>query len=176
MSEIVEGTGVVSQTTSEERTWAALAHASTLFTMLIALPTGGLGGLLFVFAPYVIYVAFKDKSRYVGFHAAQAFALQLAGTLGLFLVILAGALVITVAVTVTVILSFILIGLVLIPVDILLGVILALVMVAAPFVLGGFSIVAVIESLNGNQYRYPYVGRWVEDWLARNETEMSPLG
>lgn len=179
MSEMVKGAGIVpngSPTTSEERTWAALAHASTLFTMLIALPTGGLGGLLFVFAPYVIYVAFKDKSRYVAFHAAQAFALQLAGTLGLFLLILLGAVVAGVAIAVTVILSFILIGLVLIPIDILLVVILALVVVVAPFVLAGFSIVATIECLNGNQYRYPYVGRWVEDWLARQEVEPAPLG
>lgn len=153
--------------TGQERTWAAVAHASSLLTLLLAFPTMGLGGLLTVWIPLAIYVMYKDKSEYVAFHAAQAFALQMLGSVGYFIAILAAILAWGLAVAVVAMLSIIIIGLILIPVLVLLTIALVLALLAAPFALGGFSLVAAVQTAGGEDYHYPYVGRWVADWLAR---------
>ncbi len=162
------------QTTSEERTWAALAHISTLITLLFALPSGGLGGVLFVFVPFVIYLAYKDKSRYVAYQAAQAFALQVIATAGYLLLILVGVIAIVLAWVITGLLTAILIGLILIPVALLITLIAVIAMVVVPFVLGGFSIVATVQTAHGDDYRYPYLGQWVADWLDKQPSESKP--
>ncbi len=162
------------ETTSEERTWAALAHASTLLTLVLAVGTAGIGGLLAVFVPLAIYLIYKDKSRFVAFHAAQAFALQIAGSVGFFVAIIASVIVIVLAWVITGLLSAILIGLILIPVALLLTLALVLALVAAPLVLGGFSLVAAIQTGSGDDYYYPYLGRWVADWLASTRTAAPP--
>lgn len=53
-----------------ERTWAALAHASTLLNL--AAP--GVGGII---ASLVIYLSYKERSTWVAFHALQATLFQL---------------------------------------------------------------------------------------------------
>ena len=177
MSEIREGKSVQlanPTTTSEERTLAALAHASTLLTLLVGVPTLGLGGVLFAFIPFLIYLSYKDKSRFIAYHAAQAFALQVIGTVGWFVLLVAGGLVVTVLWIVTGLLSAILIGLILIPVAILVTLAVCTVWIGAPFVVGAFSLVGTIETANGHEYHYPYVGQWVTDWLARQEAGSVP--
>jgi uncharacterized Tic20 family protein len=164
----------VSETTSEERTWAALAHASTLLTMLVSLSTLGIGGLLFVFVPFAIYLVYKDKSSYVAYHAAQAFALQIIGTVGLFVAVLVGTIALVLVWVISGVLSVILIGLLLIPIALVRTVVFALLIVAAPFVIGGFSIAATIEAGGGRNYRYPYVGDWVSNWASRNSSPSTP--
>jgi len=161
-------------TTSEERTWAALAHASTVLTLIVGLPTAGLSGIILVFIPLLIYLAYRDKSRFVAFHAAQAFAAQIAATVGFFVAILAGALVIVVLGVVSAILIIILIGILLMVVTFFVALVIGMIWAAYPFVFGGFSIVAAIETANGRDYHYPYVGRWVEDWLAEHEQSPAP--
>ena len=54
---------------SEERTWAMLAHLSVLLNLV----TGFLG----VFAALLIYLLFRDRSRYVAYQSMQAFLFQL---------------------------------------------------------------------------------------------------
>ena len=56
---------------SEERTWAMLAHLS----VLINLVTGALGPI----AALLIYLVYKDRSRYVAFQSLQSLLLQLIG-------------------------------------------------------------------------------------------------
>jgi uncharacterized Tic20 family protein len=162
------------ETTSDERTWATLAHLSAILTVLFALPTGGLGGLLLVFVPFGIYIAYKDKSRYVANQAAQAFALQIVATVGFFVAILVGVILIVVVWLITGLLSAILIGLILIPVALLLTLAIILIWVVFPFVAGGLSIVAAVETGNGRDYRYPYLGRRVSDWLAQQQAGSTP--
>ncbi len=161
-------------TTSEERTWAALAHLSTVVTMLISFATAGVGGLLFVFVPFVIYLMYKDRSEYVAYHAAQAFAIQIIGTLGYFLLIIVGSLALALIWVIIGLLSAILIGIILIPVGVLVTLLFVLVLLLGPIVLIGFSIAATIGVANGGHFRYPYLGRWVGDWLARSEAEAVP--
>jgi uncharacterized Tic20 family protein len=155
--------------TAEERTWAAIAHASSILTLLVALGSAGIGGLIFAFIPLGIYLIYKDRSEYVAYHAAQAFALQMVGSVGYFLAILAAIIIWVVAVVIVALLSVILIGLVLVPILIIATLVLVLALVAFPFVLGGFSLVATIQTGSGEDYRYPYLGRWVENWLAQSQ-------
>lgn len=171
---IEKAPGIKPETTSEERTWAVLAHLSTLLTLLISLGSAGIGGLIFVFVPFVIYLVYKDKSRYVAYHAAQAFAIQIAGTVGFFLAILAGVLAIVLMWVITGLLSAILVGLILIPVAIVLTVAIVIALVVYPFVLGVFAMIAAVQTGNGEDYRAPYLGEWVADWLARYENGLKP--
>lgn len=155
------------ETTPDERTWATLAHISTLITLLFALPSGGLGGVLFVFIPFMIYLAYKDKSRYIAYQAAQAFAVQVIATAGYLLLILVGIIVVTLAWAITLVLIAILVGVILIPITALITLIVFTAMLGVPLILGGFSIVAAVQTAHGVDYRYPYLGQWVADWLER---------
>ena len=159
------------ETTSEERTWAALAHISAIATLLLGVPTGGLGGLLLVFIPFGIYLAYKDKSRYVTEQAAQAFALQIVATVGFLVAILVGTIVMVLAWVITGILSVIVIGIILIPIALLLTLAIVLIWFALPLAVGALSIVAAIETGNGREYSYPYLGERVLSWLAQHEAD-----
>jgi uncharacterized Tic20 family protein len=55
---------------ADERTWAALAHASTLLNMVT-----GMGGLI---AAAVIWLTQKEKSAWVAFHGLQSLVFQAA--------------------------------------------------------------------------------------------------
>nr|MBN1229798.1 DUF4870 domain-containing protein [Anaerolineae bacterium] len=163
------------ETTSEERTWAALVHLSTLFTLLISLGTLGIGGILFVFIPLAVYVFYKEKSSFVAYHAAQAFALQMLCSIGFFIALLASILAIVVIWTVTGVLSIILVGLILVPLALLITVILPVVLMLLPFLFGALALVAGIQTGGGINYQYPYIGRWVESWLRELDKETEPV-
>lgn len=167
--DIPDRTSLNPETTSEERTWAAVAHASTVLTILIGLGTGGVAWLILPFVPLVIYLSFRDRSAFITRHAAQAFAVQILGSFGLFVLALMYVLVLAILSLVAGVLSIILIGLILIPVIILVALIGALVLAALPFLATGFSVAAAIETANGRDFRYPYIGRLVVEWLERFE-------
>ena len=59
---------------SDERTWAMLAHLSVLAN----LATGFLGPVIAL----VIYMVYKDRSRYVAYQSMQAFVFQLIAWVG----------------------------------------------------------------------------------------------
>lgn len=162
------------QISADERSWAAIAHASSIITLLLAFPTMGLGGLLTVWIPLAIYLGYKDRSEYVTYHAAQALALQLVGTVGYFAAIIAAIVVWTVALALVALLSVILVGIILIPVLIVLTIALVAGFLVAPFVLAAFSLVAAVQSGGGEDYRYPFLGRWVADWLQRHPRQEAP--
>ncbi len=54
---------------NDERTWAMLAHLSVLANLV----TGFLGPV----AALVIYLVYRDRSRYVAYHSLQSFIFQL---------------------------------------------------------------------------------------------------
>lgn len=172
--EIERSVSIKPVTTAQERTWAAVAHASGILTLLFSLASAGVLGLFFVFVPLIIYFSYKDRSEYVAFHAAQASALQIVGSIGFFVAILAVTVGLVIVWTITGVLSVILIGLLLIPVALLLTIVLALALAAMPFVLGGFSLVASVQTADGADYHYPYLGRYVAEWLERTRTEPIP--
>ena len=149
-----------------ERRWAALAHASTLLTAAVALPSFGAGTLLTVFIPLLIYLAFRNRSDYVAFHALQAFTIQLVGTVGWFTLVLVGGVAWGLMLLVSLVLILVLVGAVLFPMILLLGALAFVASFALPLGMVIYSIIAAIETWNGHDYRYPYIARWVERQLV----------
>lgn len=164
----------IRETTSQERTWAAVAHASGILTLLVGISSFGLGAIPFAFAPLVIYLVYKDKSRYVAYHAAQAFALQVAGTVGFFVFMLLSIIVAGLITAIGGLLLIILIGIVVLIVAAVLWVVIAAAYPLIPLLLGVFAAIAAVETGNGRQYHYPYIGKWVENWIEKQETALLP--
>jgi uncharacterized Tic20 family protein len=114
---------------SDEKLWAMLAH---LFGL-----AGYFGGVGQYVAPLVIYLLYKDKSRFVAFHALQSLYFQLA---------------VLVALMVSFALMVVLIG---IPM-------LAFVGVGSLI----YVIVAAIRAYNGELFEYWLVGKWARQTVG----------
>ncbi|MEJ5312788.1 MULTISPECIES: DUF4870 domain-containing protein [Anaerolinea] len=139
---MTEQTNVVFPTTSEERTWAMLAHLSVLINLF----TGLLGPVVAL----VIYLSYKDRSRYVAYHALQSLVLQLVAWVGF------GALV-GVIWGIVGALSAILVGLCLIP--------FACAFTLVPLAVPVYGIVGAVETSQGRDFRYWLIGDWVRGTL-----------
>lgn len=128
--------------TSDEKTWAMLAHLSSLVNLF----TGILGPVV----AGVIYLAWKDRSRYIAYHALQSLVLQLIVWVG-------GGTIVAIAWIVTGILSAVLIGLCLIP----FAIAISLIPVIAPI----YSIVGAIQTSQGADFKYWVIGDWTRGTL-----------
>lgn len=129
-------------TTGEERTWAMLAHLSVLLNLI----TGFLGGMVAL----VIYFIYKDRSRFVAYHAMQAFIFQSITWIG------AGF-----NAAVLIISGFALAFLI-IPLLCLIPGFLAILLVPASLVYG---VIGGVRVSNGEDFRYWLVGDWVREIL-----------
>jgi uncharacterized Tic20 family protein len=109
--------------THDERTWAMLAHLSALLGYVV-----GLGQYI---APLVIYLVYRERSRFVAFHALQALYFQLALLLLWIVVIIA---------------AFVTCGL---------GMVCGIVPLVLNLV---FVLIAAIRANNGEWYELPLVG------------------
>jgi len=158
----VKRAGAAGAVSENERKWAALAHASTLLTAVVALASGGLGVLLTMFVPLLIYFSYRKRSEYVAFHALQAFTIQLVGTIGWLALIVVGTIVGVALLFVSVILMIVLVGIVLAPIVILAYVLFVLASFLLPIGMVIYAMIAAVETWNGHNYRYPYIARWVE--------------
>ena len=145
-----------------ERKWAALAHASTLLTALVALFSAGAGVLFTMFVPLLIYFAFRNRSQYVAFHALQAFTIQLVGTVGFMVLLVGGAIVWGALLVLSLLLILLLVGFILTPIVLVLALIYFVASFALPVAMVIYSVIAAVETWNGRDYRYPYITRWVE--------------
>lgn len=124
-----------SSLTADERLWGMLAHLLTLLGYVVSLGQ--------YIAPLVIYLVYKDQSRFVAFHALQSLFFQLL------------ALVVTIALA---IFSLVTLGV---------GLILALpVLVVLWIAVLVYTIVAAIQANNGVWYELPFVGRWARNSLS----------
>jgi uncharacterized protein len=119
----------------DERTWSMLAHLSVLAGLVGLMPLGAL----------IIWLAYKDRSPRVAFHALQALWYQLA-----WLAIL------VVGWFVTLVLSVVLIGLLLVPV--------MLVASLVPFFHGCYAAYRVNK---GVDYRYPFIADRIDGGAGR---------
>lgn len=128
--------------TSEERNWAMLSHLSILLNLF----TGFLGPV----ASLIIYLVYKDRSRYVAYQSLQATIFQLITWVGAGLLI--GAIWL-----VTAALSIVLVGLLCIPFA-LLATVLFLIAPLASLVYGVY---AAVKCSDGEDFRYWLVGDWV---------------
>lgn len=123
---------------SSARNWAMLAHLSILLNLF----TGFLGPI----TALIIYLVFRDRSRYVAYQSMQAFVFQLVFFVG------AGALA-AVAWIGSLALSIIIIGICCIPFALLLSVI--------PMVAVVYGVIGGIQTAQGDDFRYWLVGDWV---------------
>jgi uncharacterized Tic20 family protein len=131
----------------DERTWGMLAHLSTLLNLAT-----GFGGPI---AALVIYMVYKDRSRFVAYHALQAMVFQLIWWFG-------GGAIIGLMWAIVGMLSAILIGIVLIPVAAVITPILALLPVGALI----YGIVGAVQVSQGQDFKYWLVGDWVRGTLT----------
>jgi uncharacterized Tic20 family protein len=127
-----------SQATSEERTWASLAHLSILLNLF----TGFLG----IVAALIIYLVYQDRSRYVAYQSLQSLLLQLIFWVG-------AGLVAGLVWTITIPLLLVLVGLCLLP--------LALFISALPIVALVYGVIGGIKTSQGDDFKYLWIGDWV---------------
>jgi uncharacterized Tic20 family protein len=153
--------------TRDEMTWAALAHASILVTLAIGLATGGLGAIVGVALPAIIWYAHRGKSAYVVDQARQATVFQLAGIAGLLVLVVGGAILLTVAWVASALLVLVLVGLVLLPVVLIVTLLWVVAIVALPIAQAVYSCYAAVEAYNGRPFRYRWVADLMDKYMAR---------
>jgi len=128
---------------SDERTWAMLAHLSVLVNLF----TGFLGPV----AALIIYLVFKDRSRYVAYHSLQSLVMQLVWWVG-------GGILAAILWTVAGVLTAVCIGVLLYP--------LALIASVLPIGALVYGIIGAIQTSQGLDFRYWLVGDWVRGTLT----------
>lgn len=128
---------------SDERTWAMLAHLSVLINLVTAF-FGPITAL-------VIYLVYKDRSRYVAYHALQSLIFQAIWWIG-------GGILAGIAWTVSSLLTVVLIGFLCMPV--------ALIISLAPIVALIYGIVGAIQCNAGQDFKYWLIGDWVRSTLT----------
>lgn len=126
----------------DERTWAMLAHLSVLLNLV----TGFLGPL----AALLIYLVYRDRSRYVAFQSMQSFVFQLVWWVG-------GGILAAVAWTISGILAAILIGCLLMPIALLISLL--------PLAALVYGVIGAVETNQGRDFRYWLIGDWVRGML-----------
>jgi uncharacterized Tic20 family protein len=128
---------------AEERTWAMFAHMS----VLINLVTGSLGPAVAL----VIFLIYKDRSKYVAYQALQATLFQLVWWLGAWVVI--GTLW-----AITGVLSMLIVGLLCIP--------LMCVLTFLPVYPLIHGTIGAIRCSGGDDFEYFWIGPWTRQILA----------
>lgn len=133
----------------DERTWGMLSHLSVLLNLV----TGFAGPV----AALIIYLIYKDRSRFVAYHALQAAIFQLiwwfgGGVLIGFMWAIVGAL------------SAIVIGVVLIPFALVFTLVLAILPLGALI----YGVVGAVQVSQGQDFKYWLVGDWVRGTLTGN--------
>jgi uncharacterized Tic20 family protein len=136
-----------SMTLGDERTWGTLAHLSTVLNLVT-----GFGGPI---AALIIYIIYKDRSRFVAYHALQAMVFQLIWLFG-------GGVLIGTMWAIVGMLSVILVGIVLIPIAACITPLLALMPVGAII----YGIIGTVQVYHGQDFKYWLVGNLVRGTLT----------
>jgi len=131
----------------DERTWALVAHLSVLANLI----TGFLGPVVAL----LIYLIYKDRSRYVAYHSLQSFIFQLIWWGG-------SGVLIGLMWAVTGILSALIVGIVLVPIALLLTPVFLLMPLGALV----YGVIGGIQCSQGQDFRYWLVGDWVRGTLT----------
>ncbi len=155
--------------TSNERIWAALAHASVLLTFILGVTTGGLAVIVGALVPLIIWLAYRDRSRFVAFHAIQASVFQLASVVAWVGLLIVGAAILIPAWVVTILLSLVLIGLLLLPLVLVLTIALPAALVVMPLAVLVYGLYGAFEVYGGRDFRYWLVADWIEKRRVTSE-------
>lgn len=148
--------------TANERTWAALAHASVLLTFAVGVSTAGLAVVLAALVPLAIWLAFRDRSRFVAFHAMQATVFQMASLVAWIGLLVVGVVVLTPTWILTALLVFVLVGFLLLPVVLVLTIALLAVLATLPFASLVYGLYGAFEVYASRAFRYWQVADWIE--------------
>jgi len=149
-------------TSDDERAWAAIAHASALVTVLFGVLTGGALCLVGPIVPLVIWLVFREKSKFVAYHALQATIFQalvviLTAVIGILgLVVVAAAWVGASALIAAVV------GICLIPVALALTLLWVAATLGLPVAALVYACYGAYEVMEGRDFRYYLVGHWVD--------------
>ncbi len=133
---------------SEDRTWSMIAHLSVLLNLV----TGFLGPVVAL----IIYLVYKDRSKYIAYQSMQAFVFQLICWVGAGLVIIGMWIV-------TILLIPVLVGILCVPFS-LVGMIL---LGMLPVISLVYCVVGAIQTSQGKDFRYYWVGDWVRDMIEQ---------
>ena len=131
-------------TKGEERTWAMLAHLSVLLNLV----TGFLG----IVAALVIHLSYKERSRFVAYHAMQSFIFQSITWIGAIVIA-------SVNITIGTVLAFLII-----PLLCLIPGLLGLLLIPVSLIYG---VVGAVQVNNGEDFRYWQIGDWVRGILEQ---------
>ena len=123
---------------SDERMWAMLAHLSILLNLM--------SGFLGIIAALVIYLIYKDRSRYVAYQSMQSFVFQLITWGG-------GGILIAISWVMSTLLAALLIGFLCMP--------FACLLTFLPLGAVVYGIVGGLQCNQGQDFRYWLVGVWV---------------
>ncbi len=128
---------------ADERQWAMFAHLGVLANLV----SGFLGPVV----PLIIYIVYKERSRYVAYQSLQALIFQLIWWVG-------GGILAGVAWALSGALAALIIGLLCVP--------FACVFSAMPLVALGYGIYGGIQASQGQDFKYWLVGDWVRGTLT----------
>lgn len=140
--------------TREDLTWAAVAHASILVTLILGMVSGGLIAVVGALIPAIIWYANRAKSEYVVDQARQAFLFQIAGFVALLVLAILGSVFVALGWVVSALLAIVLIGLLLIPIMLVVTLSMAAAFVALPIGQVVYGCYAALEAYNGRPFRY----------------------
>lgn len=130
-------------TPEEERQWAMLAHLGVLANLF--------SGFLGLAVPLVIYMVYKDRSRYVAYQSLQGLIFQLIWWVG-------GGVLTGIAWAITGTLSAVLVGLICIP--------FACILSAMPLVALVYGVYGGIQCNQGQDFKYWLIGDWFRNTLT----------
>lgn len=153
--------------TRQETSWAAIAHASVLVTLVLGIASGGLAAILGPIIPALIWYAYREKSEYVQEQAQQATIFQLVGVLGLYALALVGALLVALGWTVSAVLLIVLVGILLMIAMLFVTLLWAAALVALPIVQVVYGCYAALETYNGRPFRYWGIADLIDRYQAQ---------
>ena len=128
---------------NDERMWAMFSHLS----VLVNLVSGFLGPVI----PLIIYIVYKDRSRYVAYHSLQSLVFQLIWWVG-------GGALAGISWALSGVLSAVFIGLLCMP--------LACVFSLLPFGALIYGIIGGVQTNQGQDFKYWLIGDWVRGTLT----------
>ena len=147
---------------TDEWTIASLAHASILLTLILAF-AGGVGAIVGLVIPLVIYLSYRERSRLIAFHALQSVIYQGMGILVYAITLAVMVAVVTVAWMISGLLSVVVIGFLLMPLALMATVLMVILLLVLPLVWVGYGLYAAYRIYEGYNFRYWVLG----DWVAR---------
>ncbi len=152
-----------SEFTRDEITMATLAHASIALTAIIALGSGGVGAIIGVVVPFIIWLTYREKSTHVALQALQATVYQILSILAIVVITVVFGLIVGIGWMVSGVLAELLVGLCLMPFTLLLSVVWVVVVVGLPLVVLGYGLYAAYRTYHEEDFRYWLIGERIAE-------------